>query len=489
MRRAVIARALPVLTAVFAAGCSCASDDGDGPGTAGGAAGAGAAGSAGSGAGGWGAAGSGGIGAVGGIGGSSGFAGDAGLPPEHAWLADPAIWKPVPGTEFVQPQCNVYEAVPEKLQFPALDWKACGDGCSMAELGQGYQKSGVSAVCTTFGDNTLLSMQALVQTPTQNHVVLRVHALGLNTEIAALQAVSKTSASFSPCSFGSSSAIHATLSGGASSLNADDSKRLSVTLRRAEPAWTWSLPALLISQLPNGLVEFGIDDPPVRFLTGKGSVWALMNPAANDWTQLESGTSSYVGSGQGDLALWVDSLALGKQTIKGWASDGKGVRVVFDAPPPRTCMVAPGPTAIVGWIAEGASCTDFGPARLFKAPRVTSVGASITLGPPLPGNIVLSGYPGLKTWGDYAAALVAELPDGGAFAAAEFYYLVVRLSDWRRWRVESADGLIIQPNAWTLTDTHFYFGEGPAGAGPQPTKRLRRFDLAKLDQLAKPIGP
>lgn len=55
--------------------------------------------------------------------------------------------------------------------------------------------------------------------------------------------------------------------------------------------------------------------------------------------------------------------------------------------------------------------------------------------------------------------------------------------------MDGADGLFVHSYPWTLTDQHLYFGEGALNAGLKRTERLRRFDLAKLDQLAKPIGP
>jgi hypothetical protein len=208
----------------------------------------------------------------------------------------------------------------------------------------------------------------------------------------------------------------------------------------------------------------------------------------SDWTTLESSSLSYIGSGQGDLAVWIDSIEPGKQKIRGWAPDGKGIRNLVDPAPALTCMVAPGPTEIVGAASDGPSCSDYGHYRLFKLPRSYSLSASAPELSPNLGNTVLALYtePGLRVWNGYAAATVSE---PGAAGLGDAYLLVVRLSDWKSWRINPSPGHMLHGSAWTITDKYVYFGEaGTTASTSQWATQVRRYDLSALDQLATPLG-
>ena len=69
------------------------------------------------------------------------------------------------------------------------------------------------------------------------------------------------------------------------------------------------------------------------------------------------------------------------------------------------------------------------------------------------------------------------------------FLLVVRLSDWKSWRVDASPGHQPHGSAWTITDKYLYFGEaGTTAATSQWATQIRRYDLAELDQLATPLG-
>ncbi|MCB9583692.1 MAG: hypothetical protein H6717_42050 [Polyangiaceae bacterium] len=425
----------------------------------------------------------------GGSGGSSPT--DSGLPSDLAWLADPDIWKPVPGTDFLAPYCAAFEGVPALLKFPALEWKGCGTGCAVADLVQGYQKAGAYRGAGTHivegKTRALLALHTVTTTDSHYYQTARVADLETGTTIGAVELVEKTGIAWATCSVGQGP--ESAVIGGVAGLSIPgdpESHSLAMTLNVPEGTWIWAQPAL--ENAPQGLMSFDIDSDNIRFQTGKGAVRALLNPAVSTWTTLESNSLSSIGSGQGDLAVWIDSVQPGKQKIRGWAPDGKGIRDLLDPAPALTCMVAPGPTAIVGAVSDGSSCSDYGHLRLFKLPRIYSLSASAPELSPTFGSTPLALYtePGLRVWNGYAIATVSEPGEAGP---GDAFLLVVRLSDWKSWRVDASPGHQPHGSAWTITDKYLYFGEaGTTAATSQWATQIRRYDLAELDQLATPLG-
>jgi hypothetical protein len=245
--------------------------------------------------------------------------------------------------------------------------------------------------------------------------------------------------------------------------------------------WIWGQPAQLTKSVSTGLDTFYLDHNHMQFQTGFGAVYALTNPKLHKWDVLEANSTSYLGEGEGDLAVWIDSLVAGKQKLKGWAPDGKGVRVLRASLPATTCLVVPTPTAIVGWVSD-APCDQRAKPRLFKLPRLyTDTGQVPELGPLLGQNIATDE---LKSWGDYAAANVGEMLGNELVG----YVLIVRLSDWKHWRLDASPGLATHIKSWTLADDHIYVGEGGSKANEiTVNKQVRRLKLSVIDSWAKAL--
>lgn len=440
--------------------------------------------------------GSGGLGGGGGSGGTSGggaagAGGDPALAPEHAWLADPNIWSPVPGTEFTHPYCKVFEAAGDKLAFPTLDWQGCGDGCSVADLVQGLGEGawyGVGSTHRVQGETrALLAIDQGVK-GTHAYSVRRLLDLTSGASVAAVQRrisdVKKTS-----CGFGNGreSARSNVFFGGT------PSRILTATAPLGPGEWTWSLPARFRSELPAGLVEWDVDEPPgAVFDTGKGGVWALLDPKKNEWTTLEAPSNARRGSGEGNLAAWTDYPTSTSERLRGWAPDGKGVRTLLDPVPFETCTVALTSTTIVGHAMAGnGGCEGSSGAPkswFWTAPRVYSAsGVKPVEGPPFPGLFFSRTGSFIRAWGDHAAVQLGELSAPGVVTNVSLF--VMRPSTQKLWRVDPRPGFALHSDGWTLTETHLYLAEKEASdTDPWISKRIVRLELAKLDTLGQPLN-
>jgi hypothetical protein len=91
----------------------------------------------------------------------------------------------------------------------------------------------------------------------------------------------------------------------------------------------------------------------------------------------------------------------------------------------------------------------------------------------------------IRSWGDYAAAQLVDGGDGGGTGIAIF---VTRLSTGKLWRVDPQADSIFHTDAWTLTETKLYAGEKDPADDAWTIRRMRRIDLANLDQLGKPLN-
>ena len=390
----------------------------------------------------------------------------------------------MPGTGYLKNDCLVWQGDSKKLKFPPLVYKPCGEGCEVADLVQNYDPKGaylpvasthlLSGVPTGF-----LGAASIVKTGRRGYVAMRVIELANGKTLGSVMFGQASGVKFAVCQWGNGreSALAPIWLGG--------ELRTSVTFDLDSREWLWAQPFKKAAETPQGRIEFDIDHKRARFDLGKGAVWILPEPAKNEWQLLESPSKSYLGSGQGDLAIWVDDVLPGKQSIKGWAPDGKGIRTLLTGLPVQTCMVTVSPTKIVGY-ATDAGCTSLkgGGIQLFSAPR--SLNASTpSVGP------VLKTLPFLgrtevafKSWGDFAV-FHGSIPQSGV-GLGERFFLMVRLSDNAEWWIQPEPGMVLNADGWALTDKYFYYTEQQ----PKTThfvSQLKRVQLKKLDVAAKRV--
>jgi len=405
---------------------------------------------------------------------------DSGLPPEHAWLADPTIWKPAPGNEAWAPKCAVFEGVSALLKFPALTWEACGPGCQRMDVTAGFGKVSYPTLSTALlptGPAAFLQFDVGVETEKQWFITRRILRLAGGTTDAGVMRVTQKASSAPTCVFGNArdDAFSNTLSG--------NSYELAFTWLPEEQAWRWAVPQKEQSKLPQGRMEFTMDSPaPIRVQTGHGAVFALLDVDKNDWTLLEGNSASQLGAGQGDLAIWTDYPSATTERIRGWSPDGKGVRTLVESVPPDTCWVGVSPTDIVGLAAS--ACKLFGDLRFWRAPRSKD---TIVFPPSVSPVLDYGANWTIRTWGNYAGTVLYKPDDAGAFSKTNSLVLV-QLSTWKAWRIEPTPGNYFDQDTWSLTDTAIYLGEQKIGASSMGLSLVKRIDLSMLDQVGTPLG-
>ncbi|MBE7480556.1 MAG: hypothetical protein HS104_11305 [Polyangiaceae bacterium] len=403
---------------------------------------------------------------------------DSGLPAEHAWLADPIIWKPAPGNGAWAPKCAVFEGVSALLKFPSLTWEACGPGCAQMDVTAGFGKVSYPTLSTPLlpeGPVAFLQIEVGVETESHWFIPRRIVSLSNGATIAAVLRQVTKAPGYATCVFGNAR------DDAFSNLVAGNSQELPFTWLPDEKAWRWATPPL--SGLPQGRMEFTMDSStPIRIKTGKGAVFALLDVAKNVWTLLESNSHSQLGGGQGDLAVWTDYPNASSERIRGWSPDGKGVRTLIESVPTDTCWVGVSPTDIVGLAAS--ACKLFGDLRFWRAPRSKD---TIAFPPSVSPTLDYGANWAVRTWGGYAGTVLYKPDDAGAFSKTNSLVLV-QLSTWKAWRIEPTPGSYFDQDTWSLTDTAVYLGEQKIGASSMGLALVKRIDLSMLDLVATPLG-
>lgn len=60
------------------------------------------------------------------------------------------------------------------------------------------------------------------------------------------------------------------------------------------------------------------------------------------------------------------------------------------------------------------------------------------------------------------------------------YLLIVQLSTWKTWRLDARPGYQLQPDAFTLTGTHLYYGEFVKSIDQTRLRDVFRIELGSL---------
>lgn len=428
----------------------------------------------------------------GGTGGSGG-----GSAADWSWFFDEARWTRIDAGRFLEPPCAAYEALSTAIAFPVLEWSSCGGGCSKADVLQGYDfyggaahPEGMSMVITDAGWKPLLSVTF---GKVERGVPLNgFRAIRLDT--GATVGVIKVEGS--PCAIAGTneSARMIGLTGGPE--DPDGGVLHLDGFVPSEPgAWTWAAPARPADE-PYARSAFDVDLPDgdgVMILLGFGAVYKQRTISASDYDVLEADSGSYLGAGQGDLAIWTD-YALDHERIRGWAPDGMGVRTIIEEPPDEACGPIPSPTAIVGLTKSGrlsAGSSHCGyPAdevRLWKTARSYGTsGVSLETSSPL--ALPAAEVELAANWGSYSVLSVVPVDYTGAQTYetrdSERFYVLVELATWRAYRIDPTTGFFLRGNQ-TLSDEYFYFEESQAPGAS--TQQVVRIDLRDIEAHGVPL--
>jgi hypothetical protein len=107
--------------------------------------------------------------------------------------------------------------------------------------------------------------------------------------------------------------------------------------------------------------------------------------------------------------------------------------------------------------------------------------------PTIDGRVYATSPSGIRTSGQYAAIQLWSQSDGGA-PQAPVFFIVVDLSTWQAWKVQSLPGYVPEDSMWTLDDTYLYWGEVlMSETTPFAFHRMVRVRLDGLDVVGKRI--
>lgn len=403
---------------------------------------------------------------------------DAGLSPEHAWLADGSIWKPVAAVDFLQ-GCSVYEASGSATKFAPIAWKSCGPGCEEADpvggLGSLVSSQVVSVHRLDGSASPVTAMEYGLKTAGYIREAHRFVDLRTGSTLAAFQRVYPASVTKSPCSSfrQPETALFTGIVGNGFGLPA--------IVEVANSSLRWIGPELPIAQIPTAYWALDIDVGPRLFAITPGTVWGLLDPTQHVWSEVESGSNAVIGSGEGDLAIWLDYPSSTSARIRGWRPDGLGVRTLAASVPPTTRTISLSPTRVVGFMADDPSGYATVNPKLWHGARSdlengTLQITEIDLAPIAPLHVA---YSGLRTWADHVV-LEGLDPTRSTSSSWGTAVAVVELTTGKLWLVKPSADHGISNFTPSVDGSHLYFGEWPAGTKADRVVRLVRLDLKAL---------
>jgi len=471
---------LGLQAAVFAAACSSSSLH-DAPSSSGGTGGT---------------SGNGGTGAVGGDGaggtGVSGTGGAGGTTSGHAWLDDPDVWTPLPGQESWDDLCSYASADPDRIGFPALEWEPCGEGCSRAELGQGYfERSTALALSTTAdGEPHVLLTQGAKGNPVWFERILDLNS---GKTIAAVRAVKNgmlviDGSAYTPCSGAYYTRNGLEFGAGRSFRDGRPHVHLRGSWQLDSKSWLWQLPWPTTADRgfsTDYCNALSMEAGGRTFWLCLDGLYGAIDPGSSRHERLETFDDGFIGArlgdGLGDLIAWQE-LRRGEvgSRVRGWRPDGQGVRTLLGDIPVDTCSVGLSPTHVGGFSNVGCN---YGPeGRLWIARR--GEGDTLTdfqLGPIVSAERIAVSVKPLKVWGDFLAVgwgpeEYETLPDRG-------HLYIARTTDWSIRKIPNQPGH--EGGAATLTDEYVY--TVPTNPATRLSTHIYRYELAKFEQLGEPV--
>jgi hypothetical protein len=423
---------------------------------------------------------------------------DSGLPAEQAWLADPARWTTIPGSEFTQPACVLMQAEPSGIGFPPLQWVPCADGsgCDEANVVQGYgdimARPTMSTHRLSSGPDGTAMLSGMGGVKTASHWYIFRRAIRLDTGATTDVASSKESATSTTtnCVFGSDqdSARFKIIAADPSGQNSGGRGLFGFAAARDMPGF-WNQPWGPLANYPFHR-SFDIDHGGGNaFFLASSAIVGFLTPGSSELTTVvTTGGGILRGAGEGDLGIWsrVDGTIY---SIEGWSPNG-GVRTIIPSMATPTCSVGVSSTQLAGFTGDftGVHCEYYANPRFWLTPRAyTPAEVNLTVSPAFSSNP--SSVYKLVSWGGHVAAYIIEDPAIGDSGPNGFRYLVLgRTADWKFRRLVAPEGRRVHNDAFTLTDTSLYWAFAGTKTGEEAKiQTIRRYDLSKFDQIGDPI--
>ena len=395
------------------------------------------------------------------------------------WMVDPSRWKAVPEAQFTSPPCTIYEALPDSLP-PPLIWQSLGPGIDFADPVQGIGKITVMSFIYPMGDKQHDECFLVLEhgdCPSRGILVQRIVRLSDGATVGALKSEDPGDpGSYETCGLG--------MNPGEAHVWGQVATLMTRARLSSAGTWQWATSVLPFTQFLTGLpvmVEYhGLTE--IGF--GAGVTWMMDDPTSNTYKILENPSTGYgIAAARGDLALWVTSPGNG---VRGWAPDGKGVRDVIAGVAGTTLRLGLSWDRIVG--VEGDADDYFVTrARFWTSPRGYDTNeTSVAFGPDVLKGAFYPGFP--ATSGDFAVISVADLADGSAGYSYPGYLIVVRLTDFKAWRLDPREGRDWNLDSYGLSHSWLYATDRYLSDGSERYARtVYRYDISKIDVWGKAL--
>lgn len=432
-----------------------------------------------------GSGGSGGI-ATGGSGGGpgSGGAGGGGGVDPHVGL--PGTWNLM---EFEgQPdELRLYEGVFGTLDFPLLEWEACGTGCEsmFPAFGEGIEK-GVTVGTIPSSEGRATAVVGITHWFAGGAgLVRRVVNLTDGSTMGAYVLRKADPEEEKPLGIGVTQG-----SATSSFVIAGSPPRALYASLDSSNGWLFREPWDGAAYRPQSCLHFDLYSSPTAYFFACGLGLEVMLETS-EVTVLPDSEGAFSGDGNHGLAVWAqhdfdtEPGERRRSRIRAWAP-GQEVRELAEVEG-LVCGLGTGAEKVVGLHGEqtemGTGC--FGgltEAKFFHLPRE---GGALVESPRLAGKAWNVSSASVE--GDYMAVLLSAHP----FVPAEYRWKVVliRLSDWTMRAFPQPKGRSITTSAVALDGDHLYFSMITEMSGNFGFDRIYRYRLDEFDQIGEPFDP
>lgn len=422
------------------------------------------------------------------------------LPEDQRWILEPSRWKLLDfGVRLPSKPCYVYEGDLQTFRPEPLKWESCGPACERANPWQGLGKEGYThggelyTVRTENGGRALISTTHVWEFPLdgwvtpERHLMLHYRRFLDGTKGGQLFLMDSPMENRIRICAPYSNQAEFRISLGRTS---DDEDVWITGVWRPEGV-IWQLPPSTVDRYEICHRAF-MEEGGRKFYFCGHYVHGILTPGSSEMTLLQLDHNwALRGAGEWDLVVWPegwDYAHFDRVDIKGWAPDGKGVRLLHYAFDGATCALALSDTHMAGLAIDReyhSGCDNYQPnPRFWVSPRSYGGGVPNPVHRPIPleGRV----WPhGIKTWGNFVAVALVydsyERPD----ETVSGWVALIRMDDWAMRWIPIEKGL----SGFEFTLDRSYLYTMPAissDTGYFANLYVHRYDLMRFDEIGLP---
>ncbi len=401
-----------------------------------------------------------------------------------AWVLDDSRWEPIaPPEGMTWGNCASYSLAKDLTDTEVFSWgDSCGEGCTQMNLKWGniFPHASTTSTWNHGGKITTLYAGTWVWA---DHSVRRLIDLETGKTLIAFRGHAPGGPGSPSCS---------------STGRFFEESRFTQTFPKNKEgksfffdAWMhadtgkvdWAPPIPLVQ---SGLAYFFNDVGGGSEFLASGDGVKRIDFVTQKIEVIDSESLANIGSGEGDLAIWVDlSPGFGKERIRGWAPDGKGARTLAEGFPLPLFQVVLGPKYMAGRMLEDGIFSGSQQAEavhFLASPRAYDASqAKISYSPgfkfPQPRHLGVG-----STRGDYMLTATFYNDPPGVPAPWLMNWLITHIPSWKTYEIQLPPKAVHPDRGSNLSDTHLYLAVREGGVGLWDATLLRRYDFSKLPQ-------